>query len=188
MRSVEKAALAALLLSLVIGCSAPVQMSLRDSAPAPVVKKADATRQPVVFAPLVDQRPDFQRESAGSVGGREITAKEAAHWIDRSLQKLSGRHFKPGRPDDPAAWQITPRLRQLYAASVRVSKSANIVIELEIRPPGGEPVTRIIRGRITAVNWWNSADEIEAAVGDALKDCLQRMSADIDQVIVPGSA
>lgn len=184
MTPVERTALAALLLAVAAGCTAPMQMALSEPAVAPV-RKVAASRVPVAFAPLVDQRPDFQRESAGSVGGRQVLAKDPVAWIDRSLQKLGGQRFAPGRAHDPAAWQITPVLRQLYASSLRVSKNANIVIELKIRPPAGESLSRIYRGRITSVNWWNASGEIEAAVTDALEDCLKRMAADIDQLMFP---
>ena len=181
-----KAGLVLLLLALA-GCTAPMQMALAEPAAAPV-RKAAAARVPVAFAPFVDQRPDFQRESAGNVGGRAVVAKNVATWVNRSLQNLGGRHFQPGRADDPAAWQITPRLRQFYASSLRVSKNANIVIELEIRPPTGEPLTRIYRGRVTSVNWWGTSDEVEAAVTDAFRDCLKRVATDIDQLVLDSSA
>jgi len=183
-----KAGLVLLLIALATGCTtAPMQMALAEPAVARVRKPA-ATRVPVVFAPFVDQRPEFQRASSGSVGGREVRAKDVASWINRSLQNLSGRQFQPGQAGDPAAWHIIPRLRQFYASDLRVSKSANIVIELEIRPPAGEPLTRIYRGRITSVNWWNASGEVESAVTDAFQDCLKRLAADLDQLIVPGAS
>lgn len=177
-----KAGLAVLLLALATGCTAPMQMSLVDPA-TPSVRKPAATRVPVAFAPFVDQRPEFQRASSGSVGGREVRAREVESWINRSLQNLSGQHFQPGPAGDPATWHITPRLRQFYASSLAVSKNANIVIELEIRPPTGEPIKRLYRGRITSVNWWNASGEIETAVTDAFRDCLKRLAADIDTLV-----
>lgn len=187
MTPVAKIGLAVLLLALLAGCTtAPMQMAFSEPAAASV-KKPAAVRVPVVFAPFVDQRPDFQRESAGNVGGRAVEAKAVASWVNRSLQNLSGQHFQPGQTDDPAAWHITPRLRQFYASSLSVSKNANIVIELEIRPPTGEPVTRIYRGRITSVNWWNASGEVETAVTDAFRDCLKRLAADIDQLVLASS-
>lgn len=182
-----RAVLSAAILVAAAGCTSPMQMSLNEPArtPAPARKKTAAdTRVAVVFTPLTDQRPEFQRDTAGNVGGRDVKAQNLAAWVDQSLQQLNGQRFQPGHAGDPGAWQVSPRLRQLYASHLRVSKNANVVIELLITPPhGGAPITRVYRGRITSVNWWNSTGEIESSVTDALGNCLKGMAADLDAIL-----
>jgi len=169
------------------GCaSSPVQLTLAET-PAPAAKLPKATDNALQFnfAPTIDIRPAYQQPNVGRVGGREVVASKLTGWIDRSLQTLHGRRFVVCHDRSANAWLVTPRLRQFYTASVAVSKNANIVLELEIQPPTGPAFTRIYRGRVNAANWWNSAGEIEGSVVNALGDCLDRITRDLDTFLPP---
>ncbi len=169
-----------------LGCSSsPVSLSLAETPIVPAVSGIVTTPHAVqiIMAPTIDVRPAYQRTGVGHIGGREVVARELLVWIDRSLQTLHGYHYTV-RPDgDAQAWHVTPRLRQFYTASVAVSKNANVVLELEIQAPGNAALTRIYRGRVNAVNWWNSAREIEDSVVEALRDCLSRIGKDLDALV-----
>ena len=179
------APLGAVLLGLA-GCTSPVQLGLAETPIGTVGgtnPSSDALT--VTFAPTVDLRPEYQRKGVGHVGGREVVAGELLGWIDRSLQSLHGHHFVARRETTAATWRIVPRLRQFYTASLAVSKNANVVLELEIQPPAAPPFTRVYRGRVNAMNWWNSSAEIEGAVVDSLGDCLAHIARDLDSLAPP---
>jgi len=169
------------------GCaSSAVQLNLTETpVPAARPTKADADALQLAFAPTVDLRPAYQQPNVGRVGGREVVADKLTGWIDRSLHTLHGRHFVVCPDRSANAWHLTPRLRQFYTASVAVSKNANIVLELEFQPPDGPAFTRVYRGRVNAANWWNSSGEIEGAVVNALGDCLDRITRDLETLSPP---
>lgn len=168
-------------LLLLAGCSSPVSLSLDPPSPS----RPPPAAAPVQFAfePVADTRPTSSRDNAGHVGGRPIVAAGLLAWIDQSLQALHGRAFTiRSAKDELKAWQVRPRLHQFYAASLDVSKNAQVVIELEFRSPAGETFTRVYRGRVNAVNWWNSAGEIDAALHAAAEDCFRRIASDLDLI------
>lgn len=166
---------------LLTACTSPVNLALGE---APRVRTqrspTSAARQSLVFAPTVDLRPEYQRPGVGRIGGRDVASADLLGWIDRALGQLQGSHFSACETVEPGAWRVTPRLRHFYTAGLAVTKNANVVLELEIHPPTGNAVTRVYRGRVNAMNWWNSAGEIEASVINALGDCLERMARDLD--------
>lgn len=181
MRSLVSVALG-MLLTLLAGCFSPVHLEMAQPASASARQPAlSAKSVAVALAPTVDERPAFQKETLGRVGGREILGADLTVWVDRSLATLHGKHFSLTRENDERRlWRITPRLRQFYASSLAVSKNANVVLELLIEPANQPALTRIYRGRITSVNWWNSASEMEVATHSALADCLKLIEADLD--------
>jgi hypothetical protein len=166
------------------GCAtSPVELTLAEPVPAATKSGKTASRMVVGFSPIEDLRPEFSRHSVGIVAGREVKGSDVLHWVDHSLAALTGEEFAVSGAANPGGWNVKPSLRQLYTAGLSVSKSANIVIELEIQPPSGPPSSHVYRGRITAMNWWGSADEIKQSVADALADCLHQMAADLDRMI-----
>ncbi|MBI3886138.1 MAG: hypothetical protein HY302_10460 [Opitutae bacterium] len=172
-----------LALGALAGCaSSPVQLAL-TAPPAAARRPLPARAISVVFAPTTDLRPEYQQSGVGHVGGRDVVAGQLLAWIDRSLQSLHGASFAVQSQNGAGAWHVTPLLRQFYTASVAVSKNANVVLELQIQPPTGPALTRVYRGRVNAVNWWNSAGEIEGTVVNALGDCLGRITRDLDALV-----
>jgi hypothetical protein len=171
------------------GCASPVQLTLADTPVSTVPgTKPSSDALPLTFAPTVDLRPEYQRKGVGHVGGREVLADELLSWIDRALQSMHGHRFVASRETTAATWRVIPRLRQFYTASLAVSKNANVVLELEIQPPGAPGFTRVYRGRVNAMNWWNSSAEIEGTVVDSLGDCLEHIVCDLDSLVPPDSS
>jgi hypothetical protein len=140
--------------------------------------------------PLVDERPRQQQESLWHVAGRKVQAEELVHWIDSGLAQLSGEFFTvdttPGA-GDPTAWILTPRLRHAYASHLAATKSAQIVIEFELRSPLNGTTCRLVRGRRTNMNWASTESEIANAMRAALQDCLRKISTELDKLCHPSN-
>lgn len=181
-RRTSALALASALILLWAGCTSPVQLAL--DAPAGPAKTPVSDRTVFALKPLVDLRPASSRDTAGHVGGRTLQAAGAPAWVENSLLALAGRGFVvvPAGSAPPSGWRVQARLHQFYAASLDISKNAQVVIELEFRRPDTAGFSRVYRGRVNAMNWWNSAGEIDGAMRAAAEDCFKRIAADLERI------
>lgn len=180
---IRSASLLATLVLLAGGCSSPINLQLAEQLPAPARATIPDRFVSIGVLPVEDARPEFSRDNAGTVMGRDVAGTDFTSWIFRHVSQLQGQRFRATGTPATTGWLIRPKLRQFYASSLAVSKNANVVIELSIQSPTGEEFSRMYRGGLTAVNWWNSSAEIEGALGSALRSCLARMTTDLDTLI-----
>ncbi len=170
-------------------CTSPMNLALMEP-PDPgsrSVSRAGGKVVSIGFLSIEDLRPEFSKQSIGLVQGRAVKGPDVLPWIGRALGGLGGTRFSATPAAGPGGWTVKPALRQFYAGSLTVSKTVNVVLELEIRPPTGGTVTRVYRGSITAVDWWNTSGEIEQSFHEAFSGCLRQMAADLDLLVETAS-
>ena len=131
----------------------------------------------ICLAPLEDLRLD--KGNIGNVGGRPFDAKNIIPWLEQELHREVTLHVQLVSADSTPALFVRPKLHKLYVDGLSVTKTAIVVLELSFTTPSGATSQRIYRGQFSAMNWWNSEDEMKTALGLALKDCLEKCGPDM---------
>lgn len=175
----------ALLACLSGGCTSPAHLQLAPGipSPAPAVAASATTAVntcTVRLQPLDDRRKDAT--SLGAVGGRAVSAGQAAGWIEQELLGLASPRFQviAAAAKADAALTVTPVLHKLYVDNVAVTKTAVVVLELTFAPREGVVTRRFYRGQHASMNWASNESEITRAVRLALADCLTKIRLDLE--------
>lgn len=170
------------LLALVGGCTAPVQLARGDLASHRAVVPASESGAPRVrIGKIEDGRAD---PSLGEITGRSVSSSEIPAWIDDELAALASPGFVvvPGPAADLA---VRPRLLKAYVDGVSVTKTAVIVLGVDIVAPGGTVTKHMYRGQHASMNWSSSAGEVVEALKGAAASCLEQLRVDLELQLHP---
>lgn len=178
----------AALLALLTGCvTAPVQLGRADLANRQSAVRASDPNAPRVWVGKVeDGRSDA---TLGGLAGRSFSSAELPAWIDGELAALASPGFVvvTGPVADPAARLVLrPRLLKGYVDGLTVTKTAVIVLGVEIVAPGGTVTARLYRGQHASMNWATSESEVIGALQDAAGACLEQLRVDLEGQLHPG--
>lgn len=168
------------------GCGTPARLDLTQATPA-LEQKAPAVNAPLIHvAPAQDLR--LNREDLGIVGGRPFSGSDLPAWINQTMVRLGTEKFRvttAQTPPQDVALQIHPRLIKAYVDSITTSKTAVIVIEVDIVRPDGTTLTRHFRGQDAGANWSSGEGEVIESLRRALARCGTKMRAEIETLLAP---
>jgi hypothetical protein len=181
------------------GCVAPVSVSsaaLAGPRRGSVVSEEQVERPTagpgsalVKVLPLEDRRGE-QRISI--VAGRPIDLTEVGAWLDRELHALGSTRFRVavGEGEEARARLVLrPRLLKAYLAGVNDSKTAAMVLEVEVTAPGGAAERRLYRGQHASINIASLEAEMVEAIQDVGADCIRQLRGDLEARLgAPGAA
>ncbi len=156
----------AALLALLAGCATtPVQLARGDLASRRAVVRASDPGAPRVWiGKIEDGRGDT---SLGGLAGRSVSSAEVPAWIDGELAALASPGFvvvTGPAADVAASLVIRPRLLKAYVDGLNVTKTAVIVLGVDIVAPGGTVTKRLYRGQHASLNWATREDEVVSAL------------------------
>ena len=135
------------------------------------------------------ERIEDSRKSKSSFGSSPYFRKFAESvpdWTWDGFHYLSSENYR-AHFEDEYGTQIDPQITmhvQIHKAYVLYqpgAKSANLAISVHYTTKDNLTETKLYRGRYTAINWSNSASEIEGAMNEALSDVLTKIDKDISQ-------
>lgn len=169
-----------LLAVLLAGCDSPKRTQLTLEAVNSAAPRMGPAARCVCWLPLIDERPD--KHVMGQMGRSTFGAEHVDSWVMQALQHGSpGSKLVEAYAPDSHTMGVRARLLRLYVQNVDLTKSAQVVIELEYLRAGTEPVRKLYRGRYTGINWWGTDEEIGRAFGRALQDCVKKITDDLVQ-------
>ena len=154
-------------------------------------RPASATTQPPsavqACAATVTGIVDLRRspEVLGAVGGRVVKAPaDSGPWLKSIVGGLGTRGFSvsfapESRGPSDAKISVTIALRSAWVTNLSSDKVANVVLHVRAERSGRTPVDRDFRGAVTAVNWVNSAGELQALVDRAFSRALDDIAGAI---------
>lgn len=161
---------------------------LASGSTAPARPRAPQAGTPLVwFAPVVDGRAD--QGSLGFVGGREVTSTAVTGWLDQQLAALDSADFAAVQGVEPAPEArllARPRILKAYLDNQGMTKTANVVLSVEIGSPGAAPRTRVFRGSHASMNMWGSEAEFIDALRDAAWMSMELLRMSLEADLVPG--
>jgi hypothetical protein len=164
------------------GCNTATTTQLDLTVPpstqdAPVVAPSKSSLG-VAWLAIEDQRLDAT--SLGHVGNGAYVAKSILPWVDQQLCAIKGTNF--AKADNPAKADlvIKPTLLKLYIQNIDITKSAVVVLRLELSSHGKPSGQLICRGQYAGMNWWNSDEEMVGAIQEAFADCLRNITASLE--------
>jgi hypothetical protein len=125
------------------------------------------------------------------VAGRSFSTGGVAAWVDEALGGLSAPAWFAARgeaPGSPAALTLRPRILKAYVDSLAVTKTAVVVLEVDLAGPSGPAETRRYRGQHASMNWASGEDEVRNGLHAAMADAAQKLSAEVDAWLTRGQA
>ena len=176
------------LLTLLAGCAtAPVEIHRADlSSPDAASRAPDPDAPRVWIANIEDGRSDT---TLGALAGRSFSSAELPAWIDGELAALASPGFAVmtgPAPGARASLILRPRLLKAYVDSVNVTKTAVIVLGVDIVALDGTTTARLYRGQHASLNWATSGSEVAGALQDAAASCLEQLRVDLEVRLHPG--
>jgi hypothetical protein len=176
-----------LALSLVqLGGCAPVQLQKAQLAGARRMACAAADAPRVRVEKTVDARPD--PETLGAIGGRAFGAADVAGWIDGELAALASPGFSvvpAGAAGEGARLLLRPRVAKAYVDTVHVTRTAVVVLNVDVAAPDGQTNYRTYRGQHAGMNWASSESSAADALREAAAACLEQLRADVEHTLHP---
>ncbi len=166
------------------GCNAPETTQLELTTPTQAADTSIVSSRSslaVAWTPIEDQRLDAT--SLGHIGSCAYVAKSILPWIDQQLHAIKGANFMEAADPARADLVIKPTLLKLYIQNIEVTKSAVVVLKLELSCHGKSAGQLTCRGRFAGMNWWNSDDEMVGAIQNACTDCLSSITCSLEQNI-----
>lgn len=181
--SIFPGALAALLLA---GCStAATELALQPRAlpPRAATRPGNDPEERVAstsvfIAPVTDQRLD--PESLGHAGNRAFAAKAVPALLDTTLRVSLGTRLPLVSGAEQADLVLQPCLHKCYVASVDVTKTAVVVVDVAFVHRGQDAGHRVYRGQHASMNWWNTDREFAGALQAAFDDCVRHIVSDAE--------
>ncbi len=120
------------------------------------------------------------------MGGRPFSGSDLPAWIDQTMLRLGTEKFRVAASptaQQEIALQVQPRLIKAYVDSITSSKTAVIVIEMEIVRPDGTKWIRHFRGQDAGANWSSGEDEVVASLRRALARCGMNIRSEIEKLL-----
>ncbi len=177
------AGLSSLIFGLIL-CSCttePAKLTLSTADISASGARIKASVKQVCLLQIEDQRTNS--ESLGQVAGRPFHADDLTAWIVQSFNDLAPERYviseKVSKDEAPLAIKVI--VLKAYVSNILSSKTAVIVLKLECcskDKPASEPV--IIRGQYAGPNWASTTSEVQGALQNALKQCMQQVLSQID--------
>jgi hypothetical protein len=174
-----------------MGCTADKTPMMLDLQRAAQVHSRDievmGINCPVQVGSIVDDRP--KKDDMGIIYQRSIHASNIESWLGEALSNLQA-NYSLGRSVNEVSAQRTPivfnaKLKKLYAHTVAVSISANVVLAVGFAIDGQLETFRTYRGTRTMINWANSPDSINELINEALHYAMQDLAADLNRLCMP---
>ena len=126
------------------------------------------------------------KESFGSLPYYRKFAESVPEWTKEAFQTLGGGKYQLNLPHendlktDPHV-TMHVKIHKAYVLHQATTKSANLAISVQYTSKENTSESKLYRGRYTAINWANSAGEIEGAMNEALSDVLEKIEKDLNQ-------
>ncbi|WP_455222736.1 hypothetical protein [Kaarinaea lacus] len=113
-------------------------------------------------------------------------AESVPLWMKEGFQTLGGNGYQLLLHNEnelkmDAHVTMRVKIHKAYMLHQYTSKSANLALSVDYTTNNKPTESKLYRGRYTAVNWVNSAGEIEGAMNEALSDVLAKINNDIKQ-------
>jgi hypothetical protein len=174
---------------LMSACAPPLPVALRStytehlSASTAVQKASPDCRVHIVK--LTDER--HSPELLGIVLGRAVRAPpDADAWLRSIMNGLQARGvmpvFEDDRSESAAPVEVQVSLLIAWLTDTGSNKTANVVLHVQTRGPGAEPVGRDYRGGSSTIDWSASADELQSTVDRAFAAALDKSAVDFRQL------
>ena len=174
---------------LLTGCTEPAQLDLTASPQGPTQRPEPTNAVRVRLVSVADKRTETA--SLGSVGGRPFASSDVLPWIEKSVlgRRSSFFLFISNEDRDPVAPTLKLNLLKAYVDNVRATKTAVVVIEAEFsREPSAAPVKQVFRGQVAEFNWASGKGEVQAALQNALDQCLSQVQQVLEQTLASSAA
>jgi len=167
---------------LVVGCTSPVQTSngYTVTSAAPPQELAQAKGCKFVVSEISDLRRD--PSVIGMLGPRVIRGPDdPSQWIHNVLEGLRSYGFDVSFRSAEISHVLTASvaIENVWVSSMATAKTGNVT--LLVRYARDEiPFKEVhYRGAESEVNWFNSSDEIQGMIDEALAQILEAMSHDL---------
>jgi hypothetical protein len=163
------------------GCNAPQTAQLDLTVPASAQdtpKTSSKASLRVAWLAIDDQRLD--ETSLGNFGNCSYVAKSILPWVNQQLCAINGTNFVKADDLARADLVIQPTLLKLYIQNVAITKSAVVVLRLNLSSHGKSSGQFICRGQYAGMNWSDSNEEMAGAIQNAFADCLRNIAASLE--------
>jgi hypothetical protein len=185
----------ALLALLSSGCASPIVLDgafIDPARPLAAENTRNASRPQcrLVVDALVDARA--QQGALGKVGNRPVKGPtDFEHWMRSVLEGLNHRGIDTSFAGPEAAGSglsASVALRTAWVSTIETSKTATVVMHVQLRR-GSQPLAQHdYRGSQTAVNWASAEAEVRRLIEHAFAQALDKLAADVRRAECPGPA
>lgn len=156
-----------------------------ETARLPSNASNDSSDECLVQIEHVEDRRN-SKESFGSSPYFQKFAESVPQWTKEGFQSLSGENYRMHLQDKngmkiDAQVMMHVKIHKAYVLHQATSKSANLALSVQYTSSNNTTESKLYRGRYTAINWANSAGEIEGAMNEALSDVLAKIGDDISR-------
>jgi hypothetical protein len=168
------------------GCASPIVLdsSFVDPARPPTAENTRIASRPhcrLVVEALFDARTHLG--ALGKVGNRPVKwPTDFEHWMHSVLQGLNHRGIDTSFAGPEAAGSglsATVTLRTAWVSTIETSKTATVVMHVQLRR-GSQPLAQHdYRGSRTAVNWASAEAEVRRLIDHAFAQALDKLAADV---------
>jgi hypothetical protein len=167
------------------GCfpSAPYVASETFTPPRNVAPEARRRQTSPCYAQIrsvVDKRSD--PSTFGSIEGREVRPPaNVVTWLTSALHGIDQFGVNSAPPDrsELESTQIEVELLVAWVSEVRVSKTANIVLQVRYRRAGVDSDPKIFRGATNSPAWTGSDEAMQQMLDEAMIKIVKGVAADI---------
>jgi hypothetical protein len=167
------------------GCfpSAPYVASETFTPPRNVASAAIRRQTNPCYAQIrsvVDKRSDTS--TFGSIEGREVRPPaNVVTWLTSALHGIDqfGVNSAPPARSELESTQIEAELLVAWVSEVRVSKTANIVLQVRYRRAGIDSDPKIFRGATNSPAWTGSDEAMQQMLDEAMIKIVKGVAADL---------
>ena len=133
----------------------------------------------VSVAEVRDTRADPQ--SMGDIGGRVVRAEDATAWLRSGLNSLGAdkRLALSEAPAGEADITVRAELVKAYVESLRINKSANVVVRIRYAQGGADAGEKSFRGDDGGMNWASGDSEAQQVLNRALGEVVFALDQDL---------
>jgi hypothetical protein len=168
------------------GCASPIVLdsSFVDPARPPTAENTRIASRPhcrLVVEALFDARTHLG--ALGKVGNRPVKGPtDFEHWMRSVLEGLNHRGIDTSFAGPEAAGSglsATVTLRTAWVSTIETSKTATVVMHVQLRRGSQPLVQHDYRGSRTAVNWASAEAEVRRLIDHAFAQALDKLAADV---------
>ena len=154
-----------------------------ETARLPSIANNGTSGECLIHLKQIEDRRN-SKESFGTSPYFKKFAESVPQWTKEGFQSLDGTSYRmhlPSEADPEIDAHVTlhVKIHKAYVLHQATSKSANLALTVHYTSKDIESESKLYRGRYTAINWANSAGEIEGAMNEALSDVLVKIGNDI---------
>jgi hypothetical protein len=168
------------------GCASPIVLdgSFSDPGRPQAVESSRNAASPhcrLIVDSLVDART--QRGALGKVGNRTVRGPvDFERWLRNVLEGLNQRGVDTSFAVPAAAGSglsANVALRTVWVSAIETSKTATVVMRVQLRR-GSQPFApRDYRGSHTGINWASTESEVRGLIERAFAQALDELAADV---------